>query len=320
MKLILPESVASMIEPHLPRVLDTYQVVHIDEEGRADGDLADANVLLRWWTPRAVFAQILRTTPQLRWIHTPSAGVDGLLIPEFLERDVLMTTSAGSHSIPIAEFVLMFVLSRVKHTRELMALTPENAWTAGHEQLELDELTGKTMLILGMGQIGQETAKRASAFGMRVFGSRRRALPTEHVERVVGEHEWQALLPETDYLVIATPLTDATRSMINAEVLSALKPGAYIVNIARGEIIDTDALIAALHSGQIGGAALDALPEEPLPATHPLWQAPNCWITPHISWSSPKTPQRAIELFLDNLARFRDGLPLRNLVDKQAGY
>jgi phosphoglycerate dehydrogenase-like enzyme len=137
---------------------------------------------------------------------------------------------------------------------------------------------------------------------------------------VVGEHEWRELLPEADYVAIATPLTDATRGMLDAAALARMRPGAYLVNIARGEIIDTTALIAALEQGRLAGAALDALPEEPLPPEHPLWRAPNVWITPHISASSPRTSERAIGIFLENVRRYMAGEPLINVVDKQAGY
>jgi phosphoglycerate dehydrogenase-like enzyme len=153
-----------------------------------------------------------------------------------------------------------------------------------------------------------------------VIGSRRRPAPIAGVERVVGEDEWWALLPEADYLVIATPLTSATRGMLDAAALGQLRPGAYLINIARGEIIDTPALIAALEQGRLAGAALDVLPEEPLPADHPLWRAPNVWITPHISFSSPHTSARALAIFLENVRRDITGQPFINLVDQQAGY
>jgi phosphoglycerate dehydrogenase-like enzyme len=137
---------------------------------------------------------------------------------------------------------------------------------------------------------------------------------------VVGAEEWRDLLPEADYVVIAAPLTAATRGMFDAAAFARLRRGAYLINIARGEIVDTPALLAALHEGRLGGAALDALPEEPLPPDHPLWSAPNVWITPHISASSPHMRERAIGVFLENLRRYRAGEPLINTVDKAAGY
>jgi phosphoglycerate dehydrogenase-like enzyme len=319
MKLIIPTNIAEQAEPRVREVAPEVQVVHVDQEGAPDGDLGDAEVLLRWWMSRATLRRILAAAPRLGWLHTPSAGVDGLLIPEVLEREIVLTNSAGAHAIQIAEFVLMFMLGHAKQVRDLAALTPENAWECGRT-LQLDELHDKTLLILGLGHIGQEIARRAAAFGMRVLGSRRRPEPIAGVERVVGEDEWRELLPEADYVAIATPLTDATRGMLDAAALARMRPGAYLVNIARGEIIDTPALIAALEQGRLAGAALDTLPEEPLPPEHPLWHTPNVWITPHISASSPRTSERAIGIFLENVRRYRAGEPLINIVDKQAGY
>jgi phosphoglycerate dehydrogenase-like enzyme len=319
MKLIIPTSIADKVEPQLREIAPSAEVVHVDQAGVGDGDLADAQVLLRWWMPTTTLRRILAAAPRLRWLHTPSAGVDGLLIPEVVERGIALTNSAGAHAIPIAEFVLLFMLGHAKCARDLAALTPENAWKHART-LDLGELYEKTVLILGLGHLGQQIARRAAAFGMRVVGSRRRPAPIVGVDRVVGDDAWRSLLPEADYLVIATPLTSATRGMLDAAALAQLRPSAYLINIARGEIIDTDALIAALEQGRLAGAALDVLPEEPLPPEHPLWRAPNTWITPHISANSPRTSERAIAIFLENVRRDLAGQPLVNLVDQQAGY
>lgn len=318
-KLILPVRIAPDIEPHLQNIPLNISVVHLDTDGTPDGDIADADAMIRWWTPKDILRRVLKEAPALRWIHTPSAGIDGIVIPELLERPITLTNAAGAHAIPIAEFVLMYMLSHVKRTQEMFVLTPENAWEQGRH-LHLSELHGKTLLILGLGGIGQEIARRASPFGMRVIGIRRRPQPMDGVEQVVGEDAWRELLPEADYVVIATPLTEATRGMVDAAAFARMKPEAYLINIARGEIIDTQALLDALHQGRIAGAALDALPEEPLPPTHPLWQAPNVWITPHISWSSPHMRQRVLAIFLENLRRFGADEPLINVVDMAAGY
>lgn len=319
MKLILPSQLAEAVEPKLARIAPNLEIVHTDRDGMPDGDLSDAEILLRWWIGVDALKRLLRSAPRLRWMHTPSAGVDTLLIPEIVERDITLTNSAGAHAIPIAEFVLLFMLGHVKRVRDLAALTPENAWERGRN-LQLGELSGQTVLVVGMGSIGQEIARRATAFGMRVFGSRRRPQPMQGVEKVVGEGEWRDLLPEADYVVIATPLTNATRGMVDKAAFERMKPSAYLINIARGQIVQTEPLLAALREGQIAGAGLDALPEEPLPPGHPLWSAPNSWITPHISWSSPLMRERAIGIFLDNLRRYQAGEPLVNVVDKAAGY
>ncbi|HEU4323490.1 MAG TPA: D-2-hydroxyacid dehydrogenase [Roseiflexaceae bacterium] len=319
MKLILPQALVDLVEPQLRAEMPDLEIVHIDREGNTDGDLSDAEALIRWWMSKEVLGRVIAAAPRLRWLHTPSAGVDGMLLPELRERGITFTNSAGAHAIQIAEFVLMFMLAHVKQARTLAALSPADAWERG-DQMGLQELYGKTVLVLGLGKIGQEVAKRAAAFGMRVWGSRRRVQPTEWVERVVDEDGWRALLPEVDYLVVATPLTDATRGMVDRDAFAQLKQGAYLVNIARGQIVDTDALLEALRSGKLAGAGLDALPTEPLPPDHPLWAEPNVWITPHISWSSPQTYLRVADLFVENLRRFRAGQPLLNVVDQEAGY
>jgi phosphoglycerate dehydrogenase-like enzyme len=319
MKLIIPTSIADKVEPQLHEIAPQAEVVHVDQEGRGDGELADAQVLLRWWMPGTTLRRILAAAPQLGWLHTPSAGVDGLLIPEVMERKIVLTNSAGAHAIPIAEFVLLCMLGHAKRARDLAALKPEHAWQQGHA-LHLAELYEKTLLILGLGHIGQEIAQRAAAFGMRVIGSRRRPAPIAGIDRVVGDDAWRELLPEADYVAIATPLTSATKGMIDAAALAQLRPSAYLINIARGEIIDTAALIAVLGQGRLAGAALDVLPEEPLPPEHPLWRTPNVSITPHISASSPRTSERAIAIFLENLRRNLAGQPFVNVVDQQAGY
>src|SRR6476659_951051 len=233
MKLIIPSSIADKVEPQLREIVPGAEVVHVDQAGVGDSELADAEVLLRWWMPTTTLRRILAAAPRLRWLHTPSAGVDGLLIPEVIERKIVLTNSAGAHAIPIAEFVLLAMLGHAKRASDLAALTPENAWPQGRA-LHLGELYEKTLLILGLGHIGQEIARRAAAFGMRVIGSRRRPAPIAGVERVVGEDAWRALLPEADYLVIATPLTSATRGMLDVAALAQLRPDAYLINIARG--------------------------------------------------------------------------------------
>jgi phosphoglycerate dehydrogenase-like enzyme len=318
MKLIIPQSIAALVEPRVPAIVPECAVVRFDDNGSFDGDPAEATALLRWWTPPEVFERTLEAAPKLRWVHTPSAGVDHLLIPEIVESDIVLTNSAGSHAIPIAEFVLMYMLTHVKRSFELKALPPDD-WNDG-DDVRCAELYERTLLIIGLGSIGEEIAKRAAAFGMRVFGSRRRPRPTAGVERVVGEAEWRELLPEADFVVIATPLTEATRNMVDADAFGRMKPGAYLINIARGQIVDTDALLAALHGGRLGGAAIDTPPIEPLPADHPLWRAPNTWVTPHISYSSPRTRERMLDIFFENLRRFYHGEPLINVVDKRAGY
>lgn len=314
-KLILPIEVAAEIGEHLP---SDVQFVRADSEGNIDGDASDAEVYLNWfYLKRPTHEKVLAAAPALRWQHTPSAGVNHILTPTFLERDIVLTNGAGVHAIPIAEFVLAFMLNHAKQLPKLQALQAQHYWK---KDFELQELSSATLLIIGTGGIGQAIAQRASAFGMRVWGSRRNPQPLPGFERVVGADEWRELLPEADYVVIATPLTPETKNLIDASALRLMRPSAYLINIARGAVVDEDALITALSEGWIAGAGLDTFCTEPLPPDSPFWSLPNVFVTPHCSGISPHSVQRTLELFLDNLTRYLAGTPLRNVVDKTAGY
>jgi phosphoglycerate dehydrogenase-like enzyme len=314
MKLILPVQIQAELAPHIPAEV---AVAWVDTEGTFTSDPSDAVGYFRWWTGQPVLEKVLAAAPRLRWLHTPSAGVDHLLIPEVVERDITLTNSAGVHAIPIAEFVLALLLSHAKHLAAFQAAQAERRWERNVHPFELFE---RTLLIIGIGGIGQAIAERAASFGMRILGSRRTPRPMPGVERVVGEHAWRDLLPEAEYIVLATPLTPATRSMIDAAAFAAMRPEAYLINIARGAIIDEPALITALQNGQIAGAALDTFEQEPLPPDSPLWSLPNVTITPHATAHSPRMRERQIALFIENVRRLRNGEPLLNVVDKTAGY
>ncbi|MBD2504147.1 D-2-hydroxyacid dehydrogenase [Anabaena azotica] len=315
MKLILPIEVAAEIEPHLPS--DT-KVVLVDSDGKLDGDASDAEIYLSWFLLKLpVLQSVLASAPNLRWHHAPNAGVNHFLTPSYLERDLILTNGAGVHAIPIAEFVIAYILSHAKQLLELKALQTERRWQRG---LAIQELTDVTVLIIGAGGIGQAIAARAKAFGTRIIGSRRQPQPLANFDQVVGADEWRSHLGEADYVVIATPLTAETKGLIDEDVLRSLPAHAYLINIARGAIVDEPALIKALTEGWIAGAALDTVINEPLTPESPLWTVPNLFITPHCSGHSPKVKQRSIELFIDNFHRYITGQPLRNVVDQQAGY
>lgn len=314
MKIIVPSQIRDTLAPLLP---SDIQAVWVEPDDGFNGDPADAVAYFRWWSDQPHLERVLAGAPGLRWMHTPSAGVDHVLTPTVIARDITLTNSAGVHAIPIAESVLGFMLA---HARQLHAFQDAQRAARWDWGLPLSELYEATLLIIGVGGIGGAIAERAAAFGMRVLGSRRTPRPMPGVAQVVGGEAWRDLLPEADYIVIATPLTPETRGMLDAVALAAMKPSAYLINIARGAVIDEPALIAALQAGKIAGAALDTFEQEPLPADSPLWQLPNVTITPHATASSPRMRERQIGLFLENLARFRAGRPLLNIVDKSAGY
>lgn len=315
MKLILPTELRGAIRPRLP---DDVKVIWADPDGNLDGDTSDAQVYVNgFYLKQTTLHRVLAAAPMLRWQHSPSAGVNHILTPTFLDRDIILTNSAGVYAIPIAEFVLAFILNHAKQLSSLRSLQAQRQW---NWEVQVQELTGAKLLIIGAGSIGQAIGIRASAFGMRVWGSRRSPQPLPGFERVVGADEWRSLLPEADYVVIATPLTPDTKGMIDAAVLRSMQASAYLINIARGAIVDEAALLMALKEGWIAGAGLDTFSTEPLPADSPFWSLPNVLVTPHCSASSPQTIPRIVDLFLDNLARYRQGQPLKNVVDKQAGY
>jgi phosphoglycerate dehydrogenase-like enzyme len=325
MKLLLPAEFANELEPQLsPDRYPDIQIAWVDSQSNFEGDPSDAEVYLNWFYLKPITLQkVLTAAPHLRWQQTPSAGVNHILTPDYLERKILLTNGAGTFAIPIAEFVMAYILNHAKSLPKLKDLQMQKIWLRSDSaagDLPLQEVEGATLLILGAGSIGQEIAKRAHAFGMRVWGSRRNPESLPNFEKIVGANDWRSLLPEVDYLVLATPLTPETRGLIDAATLRLMRPTAYLINIARGAVVDEPALITALREGWIAGAGLDTFYTEPLPEDSPLWSLPNVFVTPHCSGFSPRIAQRTIALFLDNLWRYQNGMPLRNLVDQTIGY
>jgi len=319
LKLILPREIATQIQPLLP---NDVSIVWNDSDGNLDGDANDAEIYLSWfyYLKPSTLDRVLAAAPSLRWHHAPNAGVNHILTPKYLERDLILTNGAGIHGIPIAEFVIAYMLAHNKQLHRLYRLQAEHNWDREFPERKLLELWDKTLLIIGAGGIGQEIAVRAKAFGMRIFGSRVHPQPLANFDQIVGVDDWQRLLPEADYVVVATPLTEETKGLINEQVLRLMHPQAYLINIARGGIVDESALATALEAGWIAGAALDTVSTEPLPPESKLWSLPNLLITPHCSGHSPRSQERSLALFLDNLTRYRQGKPLLNVVDKKAGY
>lgn len=318
MKLILPIEFSNSLKPHLP---EDVEQIWADDEGNLDGDAIAAEIYFNGsYLKRSTLHRVLEAAPHLRWQHTPSAGVDHILAsPLFRERDIELTNSAGIYAVPIAEFVITLILNQAKRFAAVRSQQQAHRW---HQEigLEFNELTDATLLIIGAGGIGQAIATRASAFGMRVWGSRRRTDSLPGFEQVVGTEEWRSLLPAADYVVVATPLTPETRGMIDATVLQAMPPHAYLINIARGAIVNEADLLTALKAGWIAGAGLDTFDTEPLPADSPFWSLPNVTVSPHCSGFSPRNDRRIVDLFLDNLNRYRNSRSLRNVVNSEAGY
>ena len=265
------------------------------------------------------FREVLRAAPRLRWYHTLSAGVDPLLIPELLENEVVVTNNTGSYDVQIAEFVMAMLFAAAKRLPDHFRNQREHRWRdiAVPQHAELRDAT---LVVVGLGSIGTELARLARAIGMRVIGVRRSARADPSAERVVTPDDLAEVVREADYVAVTAALTPETRGLVSRAVIAAMKPTAWLVNIARGPIVDETALLEALRERRIAGAAIDAWWTEPLPKDSPWWDLDNVIVTPHRSNSSPKLRQRSLELFGENLARFTRGEPLLNVVDKQLGY
>ncbi len=262
---------------------------------------------------------------KLRWIHAPSAAVHQFLFAELVNSEVVLTNSSEVHGPVVAEHVMALILALAKKIPQAARLQQKHIWgkeAIWNEEPHPREIAGATLGLIGVGSIGRRVAQMASAMGMRVIAVR------EHVEKgspegvqaVFAPSALNEVLQQSDYVVVAAPLIAATHGLINAERLAVMKPGACLINVGRGPQVDEIALVEALRTGRIGGAALDVFEREPLPADSPLWGVENLLITPHTAGLTDKLWDRHYELFSDNLRRYLAGQPLRFLVDKQKGY
>ena len=290
-----------------------------DEAGAA---AADAEVYVGFGMPAGLF----RVARRLRWVHSASAGVGALLYPEMRESDVLLTNSAGVHAVPIAEYVLGGVLHFLRGFDVAIDHQRRREWEkapfSGAEPIPR-EVGECRVLVVGVGGIGGEVATRFTALGARCVGVRRRAglQAPAGFERVVPFGELDRELPEADVVVLAAPLTPETRGLLTAARLDRLTRDAIVVNVSRGALLDERALAERLADGQLRGAVLDVFEKEPLPAESPLWGLPQVLLTPHVSGVSPRRFwEREVALLMENWRRYVRGEPLKNLVDKDAGY
>lgn len=297
------------------------RLVSVSLEGLADGDLSDVEVLLRGPLPRAVFDRLLARCPELKWVHSATAGVERVLTPAALERGLAITNARGVFSQPIAEYVLMMILAIARRLPQLLELQRERTW----QPLEATEMSDVTVGVVGLGSIGRRVGELALRFGCRVVALRRGGVPSgpddlPGLARVWSPDELPELLAESDYSVLALPLTAQTDGLFDAAMLAAAKPGSWLINVARGRLVDEPALLRALREGPLGGAVLDTFRDEPLPRDSPFYSLPNVIVTPHTSWSSARALDRSIELFCRNLQHFCRAEPLENVVDFRAGY
>jgi phosphoglycerate dehydrogenase-like enzyme len=266
-------------------------------------------------------AQAVHSCTDLRWVQATAAGAgEQLAAARLSEQDlcrVTVTSAAGVHAGPLAEFALLGLLTFTKDLPRLLADQRARRW--GHYPVA--ELSDRTLLVVGLGQIGEEVARLADGFGMRVTGlNRSGASASPHVHEMRRASELHECLPGADAIVISLPLTNETAGLINADAFARIKPGAILVNVGRGGVVDEAALVEALRQGRLAGAALDVFATEPLDAESPLWELPNVLLSPHTAGLSLRENERIVSLFVENLGRYRRGSELINRVDPELLY
>lgn len=289
---------------------------NVEELASAPADGYDA-IWALGYIPGEVAESLLNRHETLRWLHYSSTGVEHMPLTLFRDRRIVLTNGAGLYAQPIAEHVVMCMLAA--RLNLLGVLRAQGAATWAPEAESDQELSGSSALILGYGQLGHAVGVRLRALGVNVLATRRSGTVADD-NGVRDAGDWRKCLPDVDFVVLTLPSTQETHGIIGATELAAMKPGAWLVNVARGTLVDEDALVEALTSGRLGGAALDAFREEPLPVDHALWRLENVILSPHSSWRSTRLDARQAELFGDNLRRFVEGRTLRNVVQLDAGY
>lgn len=280
--------------------------------------LPEADVAFTPFVDRDVFASASR----LRWVQSPAAGVGSLMFPELLASPVVITSARGIRARSIAEHVLGVTIALARAMPAALRAQTAHRWAQEELETEARTLQGQRMGIVGLGAIGLELVKMAAPFGFRISAIRRRAgePPPDGVEAVWTPDRLPDLLSQSDVVVLAAPHTPETKRLIGRAQLDRMKRGALLVNIARGKLVDDEAVIDALRDGRLGGAALDVFSQEPLDPSSPYWDLPNVIITPHTSGAMKDYWTPLVALFSDNLRRFEKGEPLLNVVDKVAGY
>jgi phosphoglycerate dehydrogenase-like enzyme len=291
-------------------------VTVVDGVRAAFETVARCDVVLGFMPP-----ELFAAATALRWVHATASGIDGFMYPEFRESDVLLTGEKGLVGGHLADHGFGLLLAITRRIAVAIRMGPV-AWDVREEMRREElELEGLVMGVVGFGGTGRAMARRAVAFGMSCLAVDEMAVPAGNgVGEVWPTTRLTDLLAASDVVAICCPLTEATTGLFDDSAFAAMKPGALLVNVTRGEVVDDAALVRALESGRLGGAALDVTPSEPLPADHPLWRFDNVVMTPHTAGASQHRGRRNLERFCDNLRRYRTGQELIGLVDKRAGY
>ena len=303
--------------PGLDALDGEAELRHADSEAALRDALSGADILLVTDFRTDALAAAWDAADSLQWIHATSAGVDALMIPEVRDSDIPVTNASGIFDRSIAEYVLGAILMMAKDFPGSMALQRDHAW----RHRDTERVNGRSVLVVGAGNIGRQVARLCSAVGMAVTGvaSSDRA-GDDDFEAIYASSRITELLPNHDYVVVAAPLTPATEGLFDAAAFERMSPHARFINIGRGPIVVTDDLVNALRDGIIAGAVLDVFEEEPLPRDHPLWDAPNTVLTAHMAGDFIGWREALVEQFVAMFHRWRANGELRNVVDKQKGY
>jgi phosphoglycerate dehydrogenase-like enzyme len=329
----MPDWTVEEIRAALPAEWEVLDL-HVPADGRGDGGgvaepvleaVRGAEVYMGYGAPPELFRAATRPPDgRLRWVHSGAAGVRASLHRAMVESEVILTNSAAIHAAPIADTVMAMVFHFARGLDVAVRAQARREWA--REPFEaadapVREIAGASLGIVGLGGIGREVARRAAALGMHVLATRRSEAPgPPEVEMVTGPDPLASMLPRCDYLVVSVPDTPATRGLIGRARLEALPPHAVVINVARGTVLDEDALAEQLESGRLRGAGLDVFRTEPLPPDSPLWTLANVLVTPHVSGTTDRFWRRQTDLILANLGRYLEGRAMLNVVDKRAGY
>ncbi|MDR6548905.1 D-2-hydroxyacid dehydrogenase [Paenibacillus qinlingensis] len=304
------------MQEQMPQDLKERSEFHWFSSSKEAGNvIPDADVII---SAGRLHPDIVSRAKKLKWVQTLSAGVDKLPLAELEQRQIIVTNARGVHTIQMSEFALSLMLQWVRKANVLHDNQQQQVWD---NQVRFGELHGKTIGIIGAGAIGEAVARKAKAFDMTVIGLNRSGTPLAAFDRTVhGEDGLQLLLSQSDFIVVLLPSTEKTRGFLQKEHLSLMKPNAFFINLARGDVLDEEALIQALVEGKLAGAALDVFAQEPLPATSPLWNMKNVILTPHIAGSSEHYTDRVSSIFYHNLRVMLNGGDMINIVDLAEGY
>jgi phosphoglycerate dehydrogenase-like enzyme len=321
----LPRQVCDVLgEEQLQRLVHAHPQVRIDLVERPERfaeRLPGADAVLIWPTFR-LLPQVLEKGTRLRWVQSIPAGVNQILTPELVAAEhITITSTKGPMGPLMAEHIVLLMLALARDLPGFLKDQAERRWRYLKDERPMVQMYGKTIAILGIGTVGGNLARICRVgFGMQVLGMTRMHRDNPHVNRYFTRQEIHSVLVEADIVAVCLPLTPATKGIIEADVLAAMKPTAYLINVARGDLIDEEALVQALRAGHIAGAGLDTTVVEPLPENSPLWTLPNVIITPHVAPARDRLNEHLVDFWVENIQRFAENKPLCGLVDRHAGY